>query len=861
MSSKKAIRALLLGSAAGLVLAGAAQAAEFQFGEVQVFFDTTVSAGVSVRTADTRARFLPEGNGGPVDPRIVGAPIPAPLSTTANPLAPLGLGAGQLALINAGFGTALAVSPIGTVTVGAGLPDNFDGSINTDDGRLNFGSGDLTGATLKATHDLQVNWQNFTLFARATGFYDAVLDSETAGARSAFTEHATEIVGRNYELLDLFVSGQFDLGEFPLNLRLGKQVISWGEGTFILNGINVVNPVDVSAFRRPGAEIREGLVPVNAIYGSLGLDALIPNLSLEAFYQLDFQPVRVDPAGTPFASADFVTLGSGRGGNEFGDTFLSGSLSPNYGRRNCVVAAGGNITTALQNIGYLPTRTGTPANSVLNCNSSPFINYNTNYPVGRSELTRFDIQRLNPATNTDAQFGIIARANTLYASDDGQWGVALRYLAEDLGNTEFGFFAMNYHSRLPILYLEARRPELMMSVTSDSTDTTRGLQPGGCGGALDPRFLALGGFTNPFGVGLGTALPFAASTSWLGVFQANCNTAGGGVAILQSVFTPGAPAAPVLINGAETYAVTSNSRIGVEYPEDIQMFGFSFNTTLFGWGFQGEFSYRPDAPFQQDTDALTIASGLTQCTGLAAAGNLSQLLEVSATPVPGAGCTPAIYNTFLAPGGSYRLRGYIENEMYTAQIGTTATFTGSDPVIEWTGAQGGVLVTEFGAVYVPGVEDTWLTNLPNTGLGPLNPLNLQQPGNNPRWIQYQNTGCQGTDLPLGGILGLDFKPSGSCRPTDWSFGYVMLIRLDYNNAFNSGWTLQPQITFSHDIYGKTPSPYGNYLEDRMALSFGLTGTLNQNLQMRASYTNFFNGPIDNKAVDQDFASFSISYSF
>ena len=36
-------------------------------------------------------------------------------------------------------------------------------------------------------------------------------------------------------------------------------------------------------------------------------------------------------------------------------------------------------------------------------------------------------------------------------SDNGQWGLAMRYLATDLNNTEFALYAMNYHSRTPLL--------------------------------------------------------------------------------------------------------------------------------------------------------------------------------------------------------------------------------------------------------------------------------------------------------------------------------------------------------------------------------------------------------------------------
>ncbi len=64
----------------------------------------------------------------------------------------------------------------------------------------------------------------------------------------------------------------------PGTVRLGKQVVSWGESTFIGNSINTINPIDVSAFRRPGSEIKEGLIPVNMLYLS---QSLTDSLSVE----------------------------------------------------------------------------------------------------------------------------------------------------------------------------------------------------------------------------------------------------------------------------------------------------------------------------------------------------------------------------------------------------------------------------------------------------------------------------------------------------------------------------------------------------------------------------------------------------
>lgn len=49
--------------------------------------------------------------------------------------------------------------------------------------------------------------------------------------------------------------------------------------------------------------------------------------------------------------------------------------------------------------------------------------------------------------------GFAQRGNDKAASDDGQFGLAFRYLAEDLNNTDFGFYYINYHDKLPYFNL------------------------------------------------------------------------------------------------------------------------------------------------------------------------------------------------------------------------------------------------------------------------------------------------------------------------------------------------------------------------------------------------------------------------
>ncbi len=188
-----------------------------------------------------------------------------------------------------------------------------------DDGNLNFNDGDVYSTILKGVHDLELRKNDFGALVRFKYWYD---DELANGKRphgnsanlytpneklndSGFDDFAQ---ASGIALLDAFVYGTFYLGEseMPLDLRLGRQVASWGESTFIQNGINSINPVDVSAFRRPGAEIKEGLLPVSMFTVSAGLTNA---LSFEAFYQLEWEKTVIDGCGTYFSTADVAATG------------------------------------------------------------------------------------------------------------------------------------------------------------------------------------------------------------------------------------------------------------------------------------------------------------------------------------------------------------------------------------------------------------------------------------------------------------------------------------------------------------------------------------------------------------------------
>lgn len=178
-------------------------------------------------------------------------------------------------------------------------------SVNVDNGNLNYDSGDLTSLQGKVNLELDLQWQNYSLFGRMFYFYDAVVvDFDTA--RTPLSDAAKHVAGNDISLQDAYVAGDFDLASRPLTVRVGNQVLNWGESTFIPNGINGTNPVDVTQLRSAGAELRDALEAVPTIDLSY---ALTDSLSFEGFYQFLYRETKIDPSGTYFSASD--PLGAG----------------------------------------------------------------------------------------------------------------------------------------------------------------------------------------------------------------------------------------------------------------------------------------------------------------------------------------------------------------------------------------------------------------------------------------------------------------------------------------------------------------------------------------------------------------------
>lgn len=127
--------------------------------------------------------------------------------------------------------------------IGYGSAGEFNpsGARNGDDGRLNFRKRNLVSSPITLLAETELNWRNYGVFLRGKAWYDYTLNNREVdhghsangyqvGAKlndSGFDDLAKF---QGVALLDAYVFGDFEVGERPLHLRGGNQVINWGEG-------------------------------------------------------------------------------------------------------------------------------------------------------------------------------------------------------------------------------------------------------------------------------------------------------------------------------------------------------------------------------------------------------------------------------------------------------------------------------------------------------------------------------------------------------------------------------------------------------------------------------------------------------
>ena len=160
----------------------------------------------------------------------------------------------------------------------------------------------------------------------------------TSYNNNRFNDQVNRFVhGPSGEVLDAFVWSNFDLGSVPVNVKLGRHTVVWGEGMFI--GAHAISygqsPVDgMKAVSSPGIETKETFLPIN----QLTFKAQVTDkLSLAGQYALDWKATRVPYAGTYLMGAD----------NAPGvDRFALTPCNPALGPYSCLAMANTAVKTS-----------------------------------------------------------------------------------------------------------------------------------------------------------------------------------------------------------------------------------------------------------------------------------------------------------------------------------------------------------------------------------------------------------------------------------------------------------------------------------------------------------------------------------
>lgn len=181
--------------------------------------------------------------------------------------------------------------------------------ISADDNRLNFDQHDAISQNFKGLTDFSLDGGDRGAFVRFKYWYDHAYQTGN-GRFKQFDDSGWDDLAKfkGFETLDAYLWQDLEIAERPLSLKAGKHVLSWGEAQLIQNGINIINPLDVGAFSKPGVEVKEAQLPVELLSFSFGL---AENLNLEGFYQYNWRPSVLDGCGTFFAPSDVIQPGCG----------------------------------------------------------------------------------------------------------------------------------------------------------------------------------------------------------------------------------------------------------------------------------------------------------------------------------------------------------------------------------------------------------------------------------------------------------------------------------------------------------------------------------------------------------------------
>ncbi len=213
--------------------------------------------------------------------------------------------------------------------------DKIGNSALSDEGTYSFDKGDFVAKRVDLLSELDVIWRKrHGARLSAIAWHDGAYGSSSRSNPNAPLVAIPSYLGNQYshtvqrlyrggsgELMDAFVFGRVDLGEVPVQAKLGRHTVYWGESLLLGGHMHSVayaqNPLDLQkGFATPGTEAKELFRPLN----QLSLQAQVSEtLSLAANAMFEWEAARYPEGGTYLGPVDFAFNGPDR-------QFLSGAL-------------------------------------------------------------------------------------------------------------------------------------------------------------------------------------------------------------------------------------------------------------------------------------------------------------------------------------------------------------------------------------------------------------------------------------------------------------------------------------------------------------------------------------------------------
>jgi hypothetical protein len=202
-------------------------------------------------------------------------------------------------------------------------------SVLADEGDYRFDTNDAVAKRIDLLSELDIVYRKrYGMRASASAWYDGAYSSGNSASNpnpplvnipSYPGNHYSDTTkrlyrGPNAEILDLFVFGGADLGDVPVQAKLGRHTVYWGESLLLGGHLHSVSyaqvPLDLQkGFATPGTEAKELFRPLNQLSAQA---QVTDTLSLSAQYLFEWAPARFPEGGTYLGPVDFVFNGPNR---------------------------------------------------------------------------------------------------------------------------------------------------------------------------------------------------------------------------------------------------------------------------------------------------------------------------------------------------------------------------------------------------------------------------------------------------------------------------------------------------------------------------------------------------------------------